>query len=115
MGLIQQWIESLASFTNRRMQALATEIATRSQPAVWQRVAPVAITMRSSEARGYIRARAATVIHSQVDAIAAQAGLANQRDELIRLATSEVLRLTIRQWVQARPGQTVTLPQRHAA
>jgi hypothetical protein len=71
--------------------------------------------MRSSEARGYIRARAAAVIHTRVDEVAAHIATGHERDELVQLATGEVLRLIIRQWVQARPGQVHVVPQRHAA
>lgn len=113
MSFFQTWIDRYTPWAVRRRRAMAEQIAASSQAEVWHRVAERSVGMRASEARGYIRARAAAVVHPRV--AAASANHAGEGDELLRMATSEVLRLIIRQWVQARPAESFGLPQRHAA
>lgn len=47
---------------------IATEIAERSRGEITQRVAGAVAAMSAAERRGYIRVRAANVIHREVDA-----------------------------------------------
>ncbi len=69
--------------------------------------------MRLSEARGYVRARSAEVVHEQVDAELRRhpAGHARYRAELVERATEMVINLTIRELVappvpqQLRPAK----------
>jgi len=106
MGLMRSLTWLLDFSKRRRIAEAAAAIAQASQNLVWQRVSARSATMRASEARGYIRARAAQVIWSQVDLyLAHQRALgADSRGELIDLATTETLHMVVRQWVQTRPG-----------
>jgi hypothetical protein len=79
------------------LQRLAEEIAEHALPAVLQRSRPRAVKMRMAEARGYIRARAALVIHQQVDAELQHRAAAQvrYRSELIERATEAVIGLAL--------------------
>ena len=62
----------LMSFIHRfrnqqRLVRVAENIATRSHDRVWQRTGIMAARMTAAEARGYIRARAVTVIHREAE------------------------------------------------
>ena len=62
-----RWFELLDRYFERqRASQLAMDIAERSHTSVWDRSNEQAVAMRFPEARGYVRARAAAVIHSQV-------------------------------------------------
>jgi hypothetical protein len=52
-----------------RLADVARGLAARTRHAVWQRVAERVPAMGVNESRGYIRARAATVVCSEVDAL----------------------------------------------
>lgn len=83
------------------LQTLAESLAEQGLPAVVQRSLHRATWMRLSEARGYIRARAAQVIHDRVDAELQHrpAAHARYRSEIIERATEAVISLTIREMV----------------
>ena len=51
----------------RQVTTLACEIASRSAPLVWERVVHRVLQMGASEAKGYIRSRAAEVVQREVD------------------------------------------------
>lgn len=116
MALYKKLVALIPVFFDARKRRAAEQIAIQSQAEAWQRSAERAVNLRAAEARGYLRARAAAVIARQAGRVAAEQGIAaNQQGELIQLATSEVLRLLIRQWVEARPMRAELATQRHAA
>jgi hypothetical protein len=62
-------LQSLFSFRSARtVQQLTVEIAGRSWPRIWQRVAHRAPQMTTAEARGYVRAHSASVVQELVAA-----------------------------------------------
>ena len=56
---------------NTELVEAAQAIAVRHRIAVWERVEDTVPQMSPSEARGYIRARAATIVHSEADKVIA--------------------------------------------
>ena len=56
---------------NTELVEAAQAIAVRRRIAVWERVEDTVPQMSTSEARGYIRARAATIVHSEADKVIA--------------------------------------------
>ena len=95
-------------FTNRltrgrlsaaALQNVADSAAQHGLRAVVRRTLHRAAGMRVSEARGYIRARAAQVMHEIVDRELQQrsAPHAHYRSEIIERATEAVIGLTIRE------------------
>ena len=83
------------------LQTLADRLAEQGLHAVVRRSLRRAAGMRLSEARGYIRARAAQVIHECVDRELQQLSEAHarHRSEIIERATEAVVSLTIRELV----------------
>ena len=77
-----------------KLTELATTIAERSRAAVWNRVGEQIAAMPLVEAKGYMRARAASVVHYQTDtALAGQRSIKPAlRARLIDLAMEEVIR-----------------------
>lgn len=89
------------------LDRLAADLAEQALAAVLLRSRTRAAKMRTAEARGYIRARAAAVIHQQVDAElqhrpAAQGGY---RADLIERATEAVIRLALGQLSTRQMGE----------
>src|SRR6185295_18385716 len=81
----------------KQLRELSARIAPRCRAAVWNRVQDRVTTMRLSEARGYIRARSAAVVHSHVDAeLAGSVAIAISRAELVALVTETVATLVFR-------------------
>ncbi len=101
------WISFFSGRLTRRrlsvaaLQTLAENLAQQGLQAVVQRSLGRAAGMRLSEARGYIRARAAQVIHECVDRELKKRSEAHvrYRSEIIELATEAVVSLTIRELV----------------
>jgi hypothetical protein len=59
---------TLTARLNRRMlDQRSSELVECCQDTVWQRVYRNALAMRPPEARGYIRARAAAIVHGEID------------------------------------------------
>jgi hypothetical protein len=87
-----------ANRSGGRVNRLAQEIARRSHAAVWNRVERRAATMRLAEVRGYVRARAAQVIHDQADQVLRGQGpiAESLRPQLIAQATERVVSLIVR-------------------
>ena len=56
---------------NTELVEAAQAIAVRHRIDVWERVEDTVPQMSPSEARGYIRARAATIVHSEADKVIA--------------------------------------------
>src|SRR5687767_14550968 len=66
MGLLELVTTSRRA---RQVRKLAAVVADRSLPAVLERLAPHIDDMSSPEARGYIRARAAAVVHREASLV----------------------------------------------
>jgi hypothetical protein len=91
-------LEMVARFRpDARMARLAERIADRCQAAVWERICRRAPGMAVAEARGYIRARAAAVVHAEVEsALAEQPVIARAwRSRLVEMVTEEVVRAAL--------------------
>jgi hypothetical protein len=83
-----------------RLQArLANEIAQRSLPEAWERIERRVVGMRLAEARGYIRARVAQIVHREADlAIALQSAEPSlERGRLVAQATDALVALLFRE------------------
>ena len=80
-------------FVTDKVTELAERIAARSRQAIWQRVWQRVGTLGPAEARGYIRARAAAIVHQETDRLIAQEGprASELRDKLIAAATETVI------------------------
>jgi hypothetical protein len=75
----------------------AAKVAQECHRAVWHRVSHRVLAMRLNEARGYVRARAASCIQSEADALLRRhPGLERQRADLVARATDHVVGLVIR-------------------
>ena len=111
MGLLSYFADRRSA---RQLAGLAAEIAQRSHGDVWQRVAHRATAMRLVEARGYVRARAARVIHHHVHAALETRPEIDdsRREELISLATEVVISAIARELLHL-PQRIV--PRRQAA
>jgi hypothetical protein len=106
-GALMNWTGFISDRLSRRrvttaaLQTLAENLAEQGLQAVVKRSLSRAAGMRLSEARGYIRARAAQVIHESVDQELQKrsAAHAHYRSEIIERATEAVVSLTIRELV----------------
>ena len=104
----------LRLLTNHKPELLADKVASRSRLAVWDRVSHRMHALVGAEARGYIRARGATVIEVETDRLIAEEGTkaARHRDEILHAAGESVIRLVLE---QAQLSRRTALPQRRAA
>jgi len=76
----------------RELTALAEQLAKHCRHDVWQRIAHRAGELQESESRGYIRARAATVIRKAVrEVIDDKLVFASDSDQLIEMTTQAVV------------------------
>lgn len=92
---ILQWLMRRRS--SDALSRLSAKVAQESHLAVWNRVSHRVLAMRLNEARGYVRARAASCIQAETDALLRRhPGLAQQRAELVVRATDHVVGLVIR-------------------
>jgi hypothetical protein len=72
---------------------LVGEISQRSFDDVWARIGPVAYAMQLDELRGYVRARAAIIVHGEVDrAIADERAALVDRQELTARVMQSVVK-----------------------
>ena len=76
---ISQWL-----FPSR-LSEMAERVAGRSRMMVWQRVASRLNNLGPTEARGYIRSRAATIVIAETDRLIEQEGekVARMREQII--------------------------------
>ena len=88
---------------------LAAKIANDSHLTVWNRVSHRVLAMRLNEARGYVRARAAQCIHTEVEkAVRRNPQLSvRAQSDLVARATDQVVGLVIRD-VLVMPAEAVT-------
>lgn len=92
---IFQWL--LGRRKSDSLARIAARIAQESHQAVWNRVSHRVLAMRLNEARGYVRARAASCIQAEADAtVRRHPDLEHQRDDLVARATDHVVGLVIR-------------------
>jgi hypothetical protein len=105
--LLAQWLVS------DHLAEMAERVAGRSRLAVWQRVVDRVPTLGPAESRGYLRARAASVIVAETDRLIEQEGatVARMRDRIIAAATDSLVETIVEQLTQRRAGQVT----RHAA
>lgn len=104
---IQDWL------VTDRVGALAERVACRSRLAVWQRVMHRLDSLGPTEARGYVRARAAAVIAVETDRLIEQEGpkVAKVRERIVTGATETLIRMIVAQLEQRRLAE----PQRRQA
>jgi hypothetical protein len=86
-----------------RLAEMAQRVAGRSRLAVWQRVVDRVANLGPTEARGYIRARAAVVIQVETDRLIVQEGekVGRMRQRIIAAASHSLVE-TIAVQVQQR-------------
>jgi hypothetical protein len=106
------WLIDLLSGRKRNTDAigrLAAQVANETHQAVWTRVSHRVLAMRLNEARGYVRARAAHCIQSQVEQVVRRNPQLNPRQlaDLASRATDHVVGLVIRD-VLVAPGQSAS-------
>jgi hypothetical protein len=104
----------LRLFATHKPELLGEKVASRSRVAVWNRVSHRMQTLTGAEARGYIRARAATVIEQETELLIAEEGAkaSRHRDQILRDAHESVIRLVME---QAYSSRRPALPMRRAA
>lgn len=104
----------LRLFANHKPELLADKVASRSRLAVWDRVSHRMHAISGAEARGYIRARGASVIEVETDRLIAEEGAkaARHRDQILRDAGESVIRLVLE---QVQISRRSALPMRRAA
>lgn len=83
---------------------LSERIAGRSRLATYQRVCDQLYSLEASEARGYVRARAAAIVVDEADKLIAQEGpsAARLRAKLISTAMDSLVTAILQQAEQAR-------------
>ncbi len=91
--LIAQWLVS------DRLTEMAERVAGRSRLAVWQRIVERTATLGPTESRGYIRARAAGVVHAETDRLIQQEGatVGRLRERIIAAATNSLVETLVAQ------------------
>jgi hypothetical protein len=101
--LFAQWLVS------DRLMEMAERVAGRSRLAVWQRVVGRIETLGPAESRGYLRARAASVIVAETDRLIEQEGaaVARMRERIVEAATDSLVETIVTQVAQRRSGQVV--------
>jgi len=93
------WELFLPGRTARRQARLANEIAQRCRVDAWSRIERRATGMRLAEARGYMRSRAAEIIHREVDQALACQNVTDglNREELVNQTTDLLVALLFRE------------------
>lgn len=83
---------------------MAERVAGRSRLAVWQRVSERLGSLGAMEARGYIRARSAAVIHAETDRLIEQEGakVARIRERIVAAASASLVETIVVQVQQRR-------------
>jgi hypothetical protein len=107
---MQVWNWLFGNRHTERLHALADQLARESVSAVWVRVRKQAAGMGLSEARGYVRARAALVVQLAVQRELAHRGTRTWRPDpglLLATTTDAVVRLVLKQLLdtQSVPAQ----------
>ena len=99
---------------SQQVLELAGQVAKRSYPTVWERTRKQAAGMRISEARGYIRARAAQTIAADARHAISLAGDRNATtlEQVTVAATARVVSLILHDLMNLSPR--LAAPPRHA-
>jgi hypothetical protein len=86
-------------FQSDRVEELSRRIAQRSFGAVWQRVVHRIPTLAGSEVRGYIRARAGTIVLRETNLMVAEEDLRGEAVamKLYHVALERVIDLVVQQ------------------
>lgn len=102
MGIAQFLRQTLAA---DRTADLAERVAGRSRLAVWQRVKDGLADLSPAEARGYIRARALTVVKEETGKLIEQEGskVRRLRERIESAATSALIETIIQQTASKQP------------
>jgi hypothetical protein len=107
MGLFNlkaQWM------SRARQIALAESISDRCISPVWDRIQHRADSLGSTEAKGYIRARAGSIIDRQANRVIAETGHIvsdSIRRGIVDIATDQVVESTIRQIIEDRQSRAL--------
>jgi hypothetical protein len=99
--MLAQWLVS------DRLAEMSERVAGRSRLAVWQRVIARIDTLGPAESRGYLRARAASIIVAETDRLIEQEGVAvaRMRERVIGAATESLVETIVLQLAQQRAGR----------
>lgn len=96
--LISRWIDSYTR-QQRMVEDLTKKIAARCETAVWGRIHHQASKMDPAQAAGYIRARAALVIHQEVQL--AMQRIAESTDSMVARVTESTTNVIVRRMMAA--------------
>lgn len=90
---IAQWLVS------DRLTEMSERVAGRSRLAVWQRVVDRLSLLDPTEARGYVRARAAVVVHAETDRLIEQEGakIGRLRERIVAIASQSLVETIVAQ------------------
>ena len=101
------WLSLLpSSVSSAKLREHAHGIAARSQAAIADRVAHRLLELPLSQARGYVRARSASILRREVELlVASQPRLRSCREELHRMASETVIRQVVWQMLRERKQQ----------
>jgi len=97
--MIEIFAKLLGAIPSRRIDALSRQVADLSLESVCQLVGDRIESMTFSEARGYVRARAARVVRKQARIVISRSPGADQAwgDVVTRAATERIVPLVLRQ------------------
>jgi hypothetical protein len=104
------WPQMLAQWlVSDRLTEMSERVAGRSRLAVWQRVVDRVGAFGPAESRGYLRARAASIIVAETDRLIEQEGaaVARMRERIIAAATESLVETIVAQLAQKRAGQAL--------
>jgi hypothetical protein len=90
-----------------RVAALAERVAGRSRMAAWQRVQEQLFSLSAAEARGYVRARAISVVKEETLRLIEQEGAAVERRQM------QIEEAAIAMLVEMITAQTTQMKARH--
>ena len=110
--LISRWFDNLTG-PQRMVEDLTKSIAPRCEPAVWARIEALVQTMDPAQSRGYIRARAASVIEREVSL--AVESLEEKSDSLVQRLTASVSDAVVRKMMASVASQLPAPQLRRAA
>ncbi len=95
--------------TEKRLPAMAEEIAAHSRSTIWSRIVEAASEMSRNEARGYVRARSAEVIQEATDSYLREHGtlVSTLRAQLVELTTDVVVAQAISDLLRGRSQKSI--------
>jgi hypothetical protein len=89
-------------FSGVDLEEMADRVAAEAGPEVWKRVERRAVDLGVSEARGYIRARARSIVHQHVKAALAAGNVAaDHHSALLELSLDRVVKQGVTQALEA--------------